>query len=403
MSPHSDLSTDGFAVRLALFYAASFVAVGISMPFFPIWLEAKGLDARTIGFVLALPMVVRIFAVPIAVRVADRRAVLREALMVASIGTAAGYTLLGFADSRGLIFVLVALASVFYVPTWPLVDAYALRGLGLRRRAYGPVRLWGSVTFIAANLGAGLILDRIAPQSLIWLIAGAMIATAGVALGLVPMGSDGAPAGPAPRSRILLRNPAFLAVIAVASLLQASHAVYYGFSTIDWKAAGLDGLTIGALWALGVVAEIVLFAFSGRLPLGSAQMLALGAAGAVIRWSAMACSPPAWALPFLQVLHGLSYGATHLGTIGLLARLAPHQLGATAQGYYATLFGVVMAGIMSLSGVLYQSYGALAYAAMAVASLIAAAIIAAFWPRWQEVTQGTTTPAHTGEAGPEVP
>ena len=36
--------------------------------------------------------------------------------------------------------------------------------------AYGPVRLWGSVAFIAANLAGGVLLDMLAPRNLIWLI-----------------------------------------------------------------------------------------------------------------------------------------------------------------------------------------------------------------------------------------
>ena len=49
-------------------------------------------------------------------------------------------------------------------------------------------------------------------------------------------------------------------------MIQGSHALYYGFSTMDWRAVGLDGTLIGMLWGLGVAAEIVLFALSGRLP-----------------------------------------------------------------------------------------------------------------------------------------
>ena len=110
-------------------------------------------------------------------------------------------------------------------------------------------------------------------------------------------------------------------MVAAASLVQASHAVYYGFSTLDWRAAGLDGTTIGALWALGVVAEIALFALSGRLPawIGPTVLLAIGGAGATLRWGAMAFDPPVWLLPALQGLHGLSFGATHLGGISFLA------------------------------------------------------------------------------------
>ena len=54
---------DGFAPRLALFYGGIFVAMGIQLPFLPVWLAAKGLDSAAIGAVLALPMVVRVAAV----------------------------------------------------------------------------------------------------------------------------------------------------------------------------------------------------------------------------------------------------------------------------------------------------------------------------------------------------
>jgi PPP family 3-phenylpropionic acid transporter len=153
-------------------------------------------------------------------------------------------------------------------------------------------------------------------------------------------------------------------------LIQASHATFYVFSTIDWRAASLDGLSIGALWALGVLAEIVLFAFAGRLPaaVGPAALLGIGAAGGVMRWTVMALDPPTLLLPLLQCLHALSFGATHLGAMGFLARAAPTGLAATAQGYLAVAVAVAMAVLMMLSGLLYAAHGGLAYAAMALAA-----------------------------------
>ncbi len=86
-----------------------------------------------------------------------------------------------------------------------------------------------------------------------------------------------------------LRQPAFLAIAAAGSLIQASHAAYYGFSTLDWSAKGFDGVTIGVLWALGVAAEIVLFAFAARLParFGPVTLILIGAAGGIVRWIAI--------------------------------------------------------------------------------------------------------------------
>jgi MFS transporter, PPP family, 3-phenylpropionic acid transporter len=362
----------GFAPRLAALYAGLCIMGGIQLPFFPLWLEAKGLDPQMIGVVLAAPMVVRVFAIPLAARTADRRDALRAAIVVLSCLTVAGHVLVGLAEGARAILIAYVLASAALMPVLPLTETYALKGLSARGRAYGPVRLWGSAAFIVGTFVAGIATDAIPARHLIWLIVVASLLSALAAVALVPLSSGALPASapPAP-SKPLLRDPAFIAVLAAASLIQASHAVYYGFSVLEWRAGGLDGTASAALWALGVIAEIVLFAISGRLPsfFQPITLLLLGAAGGTLRWAAMAFDPPAAALPWLQLLHALSFGATHLGALTFVARSAPPGRGATAQGYLAIALGIVMAGAMGLSGWLYGAFGTRAYAAMALAAV----------------------------------
>lgn len=357
----------GFATRLSAFYAAFFVIIGIQMPFLPLWLEAKGLDVRTIGIILAAPMVVRIAAIPMATRAADRRDALRGGMIVGSAAAALGYVAVGLSDGALAILLAYALTSVAMTPILPLADAYALKGLAVSGRSYGQVRLWGSAAFIVGSLGAGVLLDLVAPIRLIWFMAASAGATVLFALALVPAISDPAVPRPSARpARDLLRKRAFLEVAIAASLIQASHALYYGFSALHWRAAGYEGATVGALWAIGVIAEIILFALSGRLPgaVTPTLLLVIGAAGAMLRWTAMAFDPPAVLLPVLQCMHALSFGATHLGAIAFIGRVAPPGLGATAQGYFAIAAGTGMAAATGLSGVLYEAFGAGAYAAM---------------------------------------
>lgn len=359
-----------FACRLAVFYAALFVALGVQLPFLPLWLAAKGLDASAIGIVLAIPMIVRVFAIPFATRHADRRDALRKTIMLAAGMAVLGYGAVGLAQGAAAITAAFALASAFYTPVMPLADAYALRGLGRRGRAYGPVRLWGSAAFIVGSFGAGLVLDVIAARDLIWLVVAALVITTVTACALAPLAARESIGSATTLSSAhgLLRDPGFLAAAVAAGLIQASHALYYGFSALEWRAAGLDGAAIGALWALGVVAEIALFAISGRLPLAPTTLLMAGAGGAVIRWAAMAFDPPPALLPPLQCLHALSFGATHLGALGCVMRSAPAEFGATAQGYLAVALGLMMAVAMALSGVFYARWGGLAYGAMALAA-----------------------------------
>ena len=361
----------GFAARLAAFYAAIFVVVGIQLPFFPLWLTAKGLDAQMIGVVLAAPMIVRIVAVPLSARVADRRDALRAVLVALSAATAVGYVMVGFSDGATIILLTFALASAAFSPVMPLAEAYALKGLAAHKRAYGPVRLWGSAAFIAGTFAAGIATDLIAARHLIWLIVAATALNAAAALALQPLSVAATPETASVGARMRLwRDPVFLAGAAAASLIQGSHAVYYGFSALQWSGAGFDGASIAALWSLGVAAEIGLFAISGRLPpmFRPSVLLIAGAGGACLRWAVMAYDPPAIWLPFLQLLHALSFGATHLGALALVARRAGEGQGATAQGHLSIALGLTMAAAMGLSGVLYARYGVLSYAAMGLAA-----------------------------------
>ena len=251
----------------------------------------------------------------------------------------------------------------------PLAETYALKGLAARGRAYGPVRLWGSFAFIFGNLAAGVAADVIPARQLIWLMAAASVLIALAAWKLQPLSLNAPEHGAQPaQHQASLRDPTFVAVFTGASLIQASHALFYGFSALQWHAAGFDGTFIAVLWALGVAAEIVLFAVQARLPpfFSPTTLLMVGAGAGVLRWLGMATDPPALVLPWLQLLHALSFGATHLGALMFLAQNAPAGQAATAQGYLAIAAGLAMAVATGISGVLFQDFGSRAYLAMAL-------------------------------------
>jgi len=383
MADERNLFTDGFTLRTSVFYAISCLLVGIHLPFFPVWLQAKGFDAGQVGAILSATALLRIISVPLTTGAAERGFPLRSVIITCACATALGFTSLGLAPTHLLIVVFTVFAAFAHTPAMALLDAYALRGLRARKAAYGPVRLWGSISFIFANLGAGLAFDLIEARHLIWLLAAAAISIAITSLWLVPLPTVHRVKDDPHASRPLWHDPRFLAVVAAASLIQSSHAFYYGFSTIAWKAAGFDGIAIGALWALGVIAEIILFALSGRLPpwLSSVPMLMIGAAGGILRWGIMAFDPPGWSLPLLQCLHGLTFGASHLGAIAYITHTTHDGKSATAQGYFSVFQGITLALGMLLAGLLYERIGVAGYSAMAAMTLMGGLIATAVWMR----------------------
>ena len=363
--PNPAIVNDGFAWRLAVLYAAFFATTGWHLPFFPVWLSARGLDPAAIGIVLAAFQLARIVGTPAGTRLADRYGSLDRSVAIAGVATGGAMVLLAATSGFPAVLAAAILVSLVSAPMLPLIDAYALKGL--RGRPFGPVRLWGSVAFIVANLTGGLIYNLIAPTHLIWLIFAGHCAATAAAFWLVPLPSDESTPRPT-AGHSHLREPAFLAIAAAASLIQGSHAVYYGFATLDWAAKGFGGAMIGVLWALGVVAEIVLFAFAARLPaaIGPLTLITIGAAGGILRWSLSALDPPVALMLPLQLLHGASFGATFLGTMMFLSRNAPEGGRAAAQGDMSTAYSLTMAAASALAGLLYGVSGSLAYAAMAI-------------------------------------
>jgi PPP family 3-phenylpropionic acid transporter len=306
---------------------------------------------------------------------AERRQSLRRAIIVTAFATALGLTVVGTQHQAALVFLAFAATCCLWTPTGPLTDAYALQGVAHYRLNYGPLRLWGSAAFVVGALVCGLLVDVMAPEHLIWMIAAVAGLSALASLGLTPIDLpkrvDVAQHG----AGALLRDPGFLAIIVASALIQGSHAAYYIFASIVWKQSGLGGLTIAGLWSLGVLAEIVLFALSPRFTLPYVVLVVIAALSAVARWVITAQDPPIAILAIVQLAHGLTFGLTQVGTMGLLVHHVPGHVMARGQGYLAACSGIVASGTAILSGMVFARYGQGVYYVMATMALSGAIVM----------------------------
>jgi MFS transporter, PPP family, 3-phenylpropionic acid transporter len=364
-----------FATRLAVFYGTMFGMVGTHLPFFTVWLKAVGIDAFWIGVITAVPPVTRFTVLPFVTALAERRHALRGAIMVTASATAFGFCILGTRHQPVLVFLAYAATCCLWTPMVPLTDAYALRGVARYGLNYGPLRLWGSAAFVAGALVCGLLVDVIAAKNLIWVIASVAALGAFVGLGLQPLGRPKSVTNIQHGAGALLRDPGFLAIIVTSALIQGSHAAYYIFASIAWQQAGLGGLTIAGLWSLGVIAEIVVFALSPRFTLPPVMLVVIAALSAVARWVITAQQPPLAILATVQLTHGLTFGLTQVGTMGLLIRYVPGHVMARGQGYLAACSGIVSSSVSILSGAIYAQYGQGVYYAMAAMALSGAVLM----------------------------
>jgi MFS transporter, PPP family, 3-phenylpropionic acid transporter len=362
-----------FASRLALFYGAVFALIGSHLPFFPMWLRAVGIDASWIGIITAVPAATRFTILPFVTGLAERRALLRGTMILTAFMTALGFSVVGTLHQPLLVLLAYAITASMWTPMVPLTDAYALRGVARYGLKYGPLRLWGSAAFVVGALACGLLADAIAAGHLIWVIVAMAALGAIVSLGLQPLDGPRAPPQAQHPATSLLREPGFRLIIAASALIQGSHAAYYAFASITWQLSGFGGLTIAGLWALGVLAEIVVFALSPRFTTQPSVLVVIGGLSAVARWLITAQAPPVAVLALIQLAHGLTFGLTQVGTMGLMVRHVPIHVMARGQGYLAACAGIVASSASILSGAVYARYGYGVYYLMAAMALSGAA------------------------------
>ena len=363
------MSTSVSAWRFALFYSGAFLAFGVIIPFWPLWLESRGLGPVEIGQLLAIANWCKLIATPAIGQISDRSGRSKTAVLLLSAGSLLSY--LAFLPASGYwnLLALQLFAGIAFQTLIPMGESHTMKAVVHQGLNYGRIRLWGSFTFMVGTLGCGFLVRQAGPDWILYLIIAALFATT-LACTILPSAEQRRTGG-----RLLsgfgklLRHPVFLMYLLVASLLQGSHAFYYGFSSLHWQSAGLSPSLIGALWAEGVLAEILLFAFAGKAiaEMRPAHLLAIAALSGVLRWAILGSTTEIAFLALAQLLHAGTFGIAHLTTVHFLARVAlPHGLGATAQSLYAAFAGGLVMGLMLLvSGPIYASLGGQGFFVMA--------------------------------------
>jgi PPP family 3-phenylpropionic acid transporter len=366
--------------RLATFYFVFFAGVGAFMPYWSLYLESLGMDAATIGWVMASMMATRIVAPNLWGWVADRRGrrmgVIRFGACVALLCFSA---VPGTTSAVPLILVMI-LYSVFWSAVLPQFEAVTLAHLGARSASYSRIRLWGSVGFVLASASVGWLLDRTGSLALPWILL--VFIAAVVMMSFVvsepPLRPAAAAGGDQSSAPLPIRS--MVCLLLASAAMQASHGPYYVFFSIYLADLGYTGSEIGGLWALGVVAEVALFAVmpSVLARVSPAALFSACFALTVLRWLALALMPAS--LPVLimvQILHAVSFGAHHASAIALLNRLFARGLQGRGQALYSSLsFGAGGALGSAAAGWLWAGVGAdgawLAAAAMAAAGGVVA-------------------------------
>ena len=386
-----EVSDRSIAVRMSVFYFAVFLSAGLYLPFWPVWLESRGLGPVEIGLLYAIGRFTRILTNPLIAHVVDRRGDRRKPMVLLSLGATVAFAAYELCSEMWQFALVAVVVGAMWGTINPLGDSLALVNARQGRLNYGRVRLWGSISFILATLAGGQILDVWPESAIFW----SLLATFAVVTVVCLITPDTRVEAPPVQSNVfrvfwrLMSEPRFALFILASALLQTSHLVVYIFGTLHWRDAGIDDFIIGVLWAEGVVAEIVLFSFGAALTarFGAAGLLMMAAVAGVMRWPLLAFSTDLSVLFVAQALHGVTFGAAHLGAMAFLSRAIPPSLSATAQTLHgAVALGVASAIISPLLGGLYESWGGGAFYIMTLFSLAGGVVAFIAAQRWNGET-----------------
>ncbi len=375
-------SGGGHAAARAAFYGyyvALYAPVAVTISFLPLWIKSRGLDEHQVGLLFAVGALLALLINPVVGLVADTRESRKSVLLLLLAGSSAAALLL--LNVRGPLWVFAAYAATRACSTGliPLSESMALSGAARFGLDFGRLRGVGSLSVVVTTAALGAALDRYGLDGVALALVLAYVLQTAMAACLPDVRVAAARTAKAPLRRVL-RLPGFALFLCGAAASQACHGLFYTYSAIHWKSLGLSSSVIGALWSLGVLAEVAAFMLGGRLlaRLSAPSVLLLACLGGVLRWTLVAEAGQAGTLVIAQLLQAATLSLTQLGAAQYIRTTVPADALSSGTGIYAATVGLLTAATVYGGSHLYAHFGGHAFAlsaALCVMGAVAAATL----------------------------
>ncbi|SER05112.1 MFS transporter, PPP family, 3-phenylpropionic acid transporter [Pseudomonas sp. NFACC02] len=367
--------------RLSSFYLFYFALLGSTAPFLALYFDHLGFSSARIGELVAIPMLMRCVAPNLWGWLGDYTGRRLAIVRFGAVCTLVCFSLILFDKSYAWLAMVMGLHAFFWHAVLPQFEVITLAHLQGQTARYSQIRLWGSVGFILTVVGLGRLFEWFSldlyPQALLVIMAG-IVASSWWVPNAQPPASSQRPAGESFLKQLF--TPGVLVFYVSVALMQLSHGPYYTFLTLHLERLGYSRGIIGMLWAVGVVAEVLMFMAMSRIlqRFSARHVLITSFSLAALRW--LLLGNFADHLPVLivaQLLHAATFGSYHAAAIQFLQRsFGPRQQG-QGQALYAALSGTGGALGALYSGYSWNALGAgWTFAIASLAALIAAILAA---------------------------
>ncbi len=370
--------------RLSGFYFFYFASLGVLVPYWSLYLKSLGYNSLTIGGLVAILPATKLVAPYICGWLADHTRRSMFIIRVTSVLAVLSFSLVFVSQQLWWLTVAMLLFSFFWNATLPQFEAMTLNHLGDDTHHYSMIRLWGSLGFIVLVVLIGDLLEGYGTDiiPLVVLMTFVVIAFSSF---VVPEKLNTPHADHAPIWHVI-KQPKVMAFLVVCFLMLCSHGPYYTFYTIYLEEQGYSPHMIGVLWAVGVLAEIVIFLLMHRLlpVFGARKLLIVTLLLTTLRWLIIGFFVDDLSMLFLaQLFHAFSFGVFHAVGISLVHEyfIGSHQ--GRGQALYSSVsFGAGVAIGSLISGMVWDQWGAaVLFMFAACCTMLALAIVWKFIQR----------------------
>jgi len=346
--------------KLSGFYFFYFASLGVLIPYWSLYLKSLGFNSLTIGALIAILPATKLIAPYLCGWLADhtRRSML--IIRVTSILALLSFSLVFVSQQLWWLTFAMLLFSFFWNAILPQFEAMTLNHLGNDTHRYSMIRLWGSLGFIVIVVLMGDLLQYYETDliPLVVLIAFICISLSSF---IVPEKLNTAHAEHS-SIWLVIKQPKVLAFLVVCFLMLCSHGPYYTFYTIYLQEQGYSSYMIGVLWAVGVLAEVIIFLLMHRLlpVFGARKLLIATLLLTTLRWLIIGFFVNDLSMLFVaQLIHAFSFGVFHAVGISLVHEYftGSHQ-GRGQAIYSSTSYGAGVAVGSLVSGLVWDQWGA---------------------------------------------
>ncbi len=363
--------------RLSNFYFFYFASLGVLIPYWSLYLKSLDFNSLTIGALVAILPATKLIAPYIWGWIADHT---RRSMLIIRIGSVlsiVSFSLVFISQELWWLVFVMLLFSFFWNATLPQFEAMTLNHLGDDTHRYSMVRLWGSLGFIVIAVIMGELLGTY-DADIIPVVVLITFVVISITSFMVPEKLNTPHADHSPIWTII-KQPKVLAFLIVCFLMLCSHGPYYTFYTIYLEELGYSSRMIGILWAVGVLAEVIIFLLMHRLlpAFGARKLLFITFLLTTLRWLIIGFFADSLPMLFMaQLIHAFSFGVFHSVGIALVHEYFTGSHQGRGQALYSSVsFGGGVAVGSLVSGLLWDQWGAGALFAFASCCTVLALFI----------------------------